>query len=42
MAAGRLNYSCAMGMFSGWITIVNAPPPSQPPAASVPASPGDA
>lgn len=28
MAAGRLNYSCAMGMFSGRITIVNAPVPS--------------
>ena len=42
MAAGRLNYSCAMGMFSGRITIVNAPPPSPSPspAASIPASPG--
>jgi sulfite exporter TauE/SafE/copper chaperone CopZ len=40
MAAGRLNYSCAMGMFSGWITIVNAPPPSPSPAASVSTAPG--
>jgi len=40
MAAGRLNYSCAMGMFSGWITIVNAPPPSPSPAAAVSATPG--
>jgi sulfite exporter TauE/SafE/copper chaperone CopZ len=41
MAAGRLNYSCAMGMFSGWITIVNASPPSPSPAASVSTAPGD-
>jgi len=40
MAAGRLNYSCAMGMFSGRITIVNAPPPSPSPAAPAPASLG--
>jgi sulfite exporter TauE/SafE len=38
MPAGRLNYSCAMGMFGGRITIVNAPSPS--PAAPASASSG--
>jgi sulfite exporter TauE/SafE len=40
MSAGRLNYSCSMGMFSGRITIVNAPPPSPSPAAPASASSG--
>jgi sulfite exporter TauE/SafE len=37
LPAGRINYSCAMGMFSGRIMVVNAPPPSPSPAP--PASP---